>query len=34
LPAAAHCSAAAAGKLAVDVVLFDFDGRVLGRAEA
>jgi cobalt-precorrin-5B (C1)-methyltransferase len=31
--AAAHCAAAAEGRLAVEVVLFDFEGRVLGRAE-
>ena len=31
--AAEHCAAAALGRVAVEVVLFDFDGRVLGRAE-
>jgi cobalt-precorrin-5B (C1)-methyltransferase len=31
--AAGHCAAAAEGGLAVEVVLFDFDGGVLGRAE-
>lgn len=31
--AAGQCAAAASGRLAVEVVLFDFDGRVLGRAE-
>jgi cobalt-precorrin-5B (C1)-methyltransferase len=31
--AAEHCAAAATGRAAVEVVLFDFDGRVLGRAE-
>jgi cobalt-precorrin-5B (C1)-methyltransferase len=31
--AAEHCAAAASGRLAVEVVLFDFEGRVLGRAE-
>jgi cobalt-precorrin-5B (C1)-methyltransferase len=31
--AAEQCAAVAAGRLAVEVVLFDFDGRVLGRAE-
>jgi cobalt-precorrin-5B (C1)-methyltransferase len=31
--AAGHCAAAAAGRLAVEVLLFDFEGRVLGRAE-
>jgi cobalt-precorrin-5B (C1)-methyltransferase len=32
--AAEHCAAAAAGKVAVDVTLFDFDGRSLGCAPA
>jgi cobalt-precorrin-5B (C1)-methyltransferase len=32
--AAARCAEAAARRLAIDVVLFDFDGRVLGRALA
>jgi cobalt-precorrin-5B (C1)-methyltransferase len=31
--AAEHCAAAAGGKVAIGVVLFDFEGRVLGRAE-
>ena len=31
--AAEHCAAAAGGKVAIAVVLFDFEGRVLGRAE-
>lgn len=29
-----QCSAAAGGRIAVDVVLFDFEGRVLGQAQA
>ncbi len=32
--AAAQCAAVVAGRLAVDVVLFDFDGRTLGAARA
>jgi cobalt-precorrin-5B (C1)-methyltransferase len=31
--AAEQCAAVAAGRLAVEVVLFDFEGRVLGTAE-
>jgi cobalt-precorrin-5B (C1)-methyltransferase len=29
-----HCAAVAAGKVAIEVVLFDFEGRVLGTAES
>jgi cobalt-precorrin-5B (C1)-methyltransferase len=29
---AEHCAAVAPGKLALEVVLFDFDGRVMGKA--
>src|SRR5262249_50823955 len=32
--AATHCAAVALGKVAMEVVLFDFDGRVLGEFEA
>jgi cobalt-precorrin-5B (C1)-methyltransferase len=32
--AAEQCAAAATGRLAIDVVLFDFEGRVLGQARA
>jgi cobalt-precorrin-5B (C1)-methyltransferase len=31
--AATHCAAVAPGKVAIEVVLFDFDGRVLGEFE-
>ena len=31
--AAEHCAAAGGGTVAIEVVLFDFEGRVLGRAE-
>jgi cobalt-precorrin-5B (C1)-methyltransferase len=31
--AAEQCAAVVAGRLVVEVVLFDFDGRILGRAQ-